>query len=1049
MSQFFVLHGAAALSEFRIAGLLARLQGIDPGIQGLQAHYVYAIALRSAHAKHASLSAEARQRLAELLGVTDGGNTPAATGDGHCVVLPRLGTLSPWSSKASDIAQHCGLDAVARIERGIRYSFQHRRRSLFGRRQDERDALEMDALTACLHDRMTECVMPDDFDASLLFRTLTSPPMATVDVAARGSAALHEANQTWGLALSDDEIDYLSEAFAAAGRNPTDVELMMFAQANSEHCRHKIFNASWIVDGQSQDHSLFQMIRNTERCAPQGTVVAYSDNAAIMQGHVAEVWRPGQDGRYHGTALQTHIVMKVETHNHPTAIAPFPGAATGSGGEIRDEGATGRGARPKAGLTGFSVSHLHLPEAVRPWENMRDAARSDGAGTDAAYGQPERIATPLQIMLDGPLGGAAFNNEFGRPNLAGYFRVYEQQVAGRMYGYHKPIMIAGGLGTIDDGQTHKHEIPPGALLIQIGGPGMRIGMGGSAASSMATGSNSADLDFDSVQRGNPEMQRRVQEVINACQALGEANPILSIHDVGAGGLSNAFPELVDGAGRGANFDLRRVPLEESGLAPREIWSNESQERYVLAILPEHLSGFEALCRRERAPFAVIGTATAERRLRVRDAESAGDPVDMDMDVLLGKPPRMLRDVQRQTQALPEVNVYDLDLGEIIERVLTHPTVGDKRFLITIGDRTVGGLSSRDQLVGPWQTAVADCAVTLSDYHGVTGEAMAMGERTPLAVINAPASGRMAVAEAITNLAAAPIESIGRIKLSANWMAACGAPGQDAALYDTVRAVGMEFCPALGIGIPVGKDSLSMRTTWNAAGEAREVIAPVSLIVTAFAPVGDVRQTLTPELRRDAGKTELILIDLGAGKNRLGASILAEVTQQIGNSTPDIDDPARLSAFFAAIQALNQAGDLLAYHDRSDGGLFVTLCEMAFAAHCGISINVDLLTLDGEHGSDQGDAKNWATQVAPRREAATLRALFAEEAGAVIQIRSERRRAVMDVLRAHGLGACSEIIARPNDSDVIEIHRDARQIYSRAYRVAALMGRDGLAHNAPS
>jgi len=807
---------------------------------------------------------------------------------------------------------------------------------------------------------------------------------------------------------------------------------MMFAQANSEHCRHKIFNADWIIDGEAQDKSLFAMIKNTHQLQPKGTIVAYSDNSSIIEGAtVSRFYARGaaEGNTYRASDELTHILMKVETHNHPTAISPFPGASTGAGGEIRDEGATGRGAKPKAGLTGFTVSNLQLPDALQAWENAADVT-AIGQQDAGQYGKPERIASALQIMIDGPLGGAAFNNEFGRPNLGGYFRTYEQNVGGNVQGYHKPIMIAGGIGSISDKHTKKNELPVGSLLIRLGGPGMRIGMGGSAASSMATGSNTADLDFDSVQRGNPEMERRAQEVINACWAMDDKNPILSIHDVGAGGLSNAFPEITNDAKRGAIFDLRKVPLEESGMAPKEIWSNESQERYVLAIAPESLPLFEYFCQRERCLFAVVGTATEERQLKVIDPQHDNNPVDMPMDVLLGKPPKMLRDVKHLNPALPAVDLTGMDLLEVSQRVLKLPTVADKSFLITIGDRTVGATSVRDQMVGPWQIPVADCAVTSMSFEGYLGEAMAMGERTPLAVINAAASGRMAVGEALTNIAAAAIADISDVKLSANWMAACGQPGQDAALFDTVKAIGMELCPALGISIPVGKDSLSMRTTWKDEGQAKAVTSPVSLIVSAFAPVSDVRRSLTPQIRTDLGDTAIILIDLGRGKNRMGASALTQVMQQIGNETPDVDSAEDLKAFFAAIQQLNSEQKLLAYHDRSDGGLFTSLCEMAFAGHSGLSINLDILTMESEHAADWGDSKNWTGQVAERRNEMTLRALFSEELGAVLQVRAEQKSEVMNVLRSFNLGACSHIIGKPNTRDVIEFSRDAKTIYSQ-------------------
>ena len=827
---------------------------------------------------------------------------------------------------------------------------------------------------------------------SHLFDARAAEPLAHVDVLGQGEAALVAANASFGLALSGDEIDYLVDAFTRLGRNPSDVELMMFAQANSEHCRHKIFNADFTIDGERQALSMFGMIRNTEKLSPQHSIVAYSDNSAVMEGGPVQRWlaQPPADGFseapvYGHRDEVAHVLMKVETHNHPTAISPFPGAATGAGGEIRDEGATGRGAQPKAGLTGFSVGHLHLPGLAEPWEAQ-------------PIGRPAHIASALQIMVDGPLGGAAFNNEFGRPNLAGYFRVFEQPVAGVQRGYHKPIMIAGGLGAISAGQTHKLPFAAGTLLVQLGGPGMRIGMGGGAASSMAAGTNTAALDFDSVQRGNPEIQRRAQEVINHCWAQGARNPILAIHDVGAGGISNAFPELVDGAGKGATFDLRQVPLEETGLAPKEIWCNESQERYTLAIDPARLALFVQMCSRERCPYAVVGVATDAPALVLEDGPGGDRVIDMPMQVLLGKPPKMHRDVQRVQRSEAPLDLSDIALDDVAYSVLRHPTVASKRFLISIGDRTVGGLSHRDPMVGPWQVPVADCAVTLADHSGFRGEAMALGERTPLAALDAPASGRMAVAEAITNLLAAPI-SLPRIKLSANWMAACGEPGEDAALYDTVRAVGMALCPALGIGIPVGKDSLSMRTKWRDGDTDKQVTAPVSLVITAFATLDDVRGTLTPQLQ--AGDTTLILVDLGQGKNRMGGSMLAQVTRQFGDTVPDLDDPAQLQALVAAINQLRRDNKLLAYHDRSDGGLWAAACEMAFAGQRGLSLNVDLLVTEGDGISsslaDHGDSKNWASQVSARRNELTLKALFNEEIGVLIQVARSERDAVLGVL----------------------------------------------------
>ena len=1007
--------GGDALSAFRAQALLSRLQEVQPRIAGIAARHVHWVWSES------ELPRPLRDKLEGLLRY---GDPYAGPTEGPLVVVtPRLGTVSPWASKATDIAHNCGLP-IKRIERVTEYRLVTKTGLLGGAKPLTPEELERSA--AVLHDRMTESVLWSREDAAHLFDEQPGKPMAHVDVLGEGRQALERANREFGLALSDDEIDYLVDAFTGLRRNPTDVELMMFAQANSEHCRHKIFNARFTIDGVAQERSMFQMIRHTHETAPAHTVIAYSDNAAVMEGGEVERWLPQgyTNAPAYGARRETaHVLMKVETHNHPTAISPFPGASTGAGGEIRDEGATGRGARPKAGLTGFSVSHLQLPGTSEPWER-------------SAYGKPEHIASPLQIMIDGPLGGAAFNNEFGRPNLGGYFRVYEQTVAGQRRGYHKPIMIAGGVGTIAATQTHKVEFPAGTLLIQLGGPGMRIGMGGGAASSMAAGANTAELDFDSVQRGNPEIQRRVQEVINHCWALGEKNPVLAIHDVGAGGISNAFPELVDGAHKGARFDLAKVPVEESGLAPKEIWCNESQERYVLAVSPEALPLFEAMCERERCPYAVVGTATEEKHLAVVDTRAADSdtPIDMPMDVLLGKPPKMHRIVERVARQIPALELTGVSLAQVAFDVLRHPTVASKRFLITIGDRTVGGLDHRDQMVGPWQVPVADCAVTLADYAGFRGEAMSMGERTPLAVLNAPASGRMAVGEAITNLLAAPI-ALERVKLSCNWMAACGEPGEDAALYDTVKAVGMELCPALGISVPVGKDSLSMRTRWADQGEAKQVTAPVSLIVSAFATLDDVRPTLTPQLQ--PGDTTLVLIDLGQGRHRMGGSMLAQVLDQFGDEVPDLDDPALLKALVSAINELRGQGRLLAYHDRSDGGLWASVCEMAFAGHLGVSLNVDLLVTEGDGIGDSraeyGDSKNWASQVSARREELTLRALFSEELGVVIQVPTAERDEVMQLLRRHGLSKHSHFIGKPNDRGVIEVWRDTKVVFSAPLR----------------
>jgi phosphoribosylformylglycinamidine synthase len=973
------LPGGAALSGFRLDKLNRLVHGVDAGLSVHSSQYWHFVEVTREPDAHE------RGVLGRLL--TYG---PPAPPQGNwsveVLVAPRLGTISPWSSKATDIARLCNLDFVRRIERGTVFHL-----------SGAADA----RILPFLHDRMTETVLPSHEAAEDLFRHVAPKPMTAVDVLGGGAAAIEEANARFGLALAPDEIEYLVRYFLRAGRNPTDVELTMFAQANSEHCRHKIFNASWIVDGRAADESLFGMIRRTDGANPQGTVSAYSDNAAVMEGRTIRRFAANPvSRRYEYREGLTHTLMKVETHNHPTAISPFPGAATGSGGEIRDEGATGRGSKPKAGLCGFSVSDLRIPGFVRPWETPES--------------KPGRIASPLSIMIEGPIGAASFNNEFGRPNLAGYFRTFELAAAGVVRGYHKPIMLAGGLGNIQAGDAHKADVPPGALLIQLGGPGMLIGMGGGSASSMTTGTNTADLDFDSVQRGNAEIQRRAQEVIDRCWALGAANPILSIHDVGAGGLSNALPEIAHGSHRGARINLRAAPNEEPGMTPREVWCNEAQERYVLAISPASLDLFRSICDRERCPFAVVGETTEEQRLEVRDPIFGTKPVDMDLAALLGKPPRMTRDVARKKPGLPAFDPGGVDLADAVERVLRAPAVADKTFLVTIGDRTVGGLSARDQMVGPWQVPVADCATTVLGFGEYAGEAFSIGERTPLAVANAEASGRMAVGEALTNLAAAPVRALSLVKLSANWMAAAGAPGEDAALFDTVRTVALDLCPALGISIPVGKDSMSMRTAWVEGGERREVVSPLSLIVSAFAPCDDVVGTLTPQLRLDCGPTVLVLADLAPGRARLGGSVLAQVFGQVGNETPDVDEPAVIRGLFAALRDLRQAGRLLAYHDRSDGGLFVTLAEMAFAGRAGLSIDAAAVV-----GPDGAGVSN----------AALVAGLFAEELGAVVQVREADAAAVIETLGREGLSA--RVVARPGAGERIAVTRGAQVVYERS------------------
>ena len=980
MSVVLPLRGVTALSDFRVEKLLQKAAALGLPEVKLKSEFWYFVGSEKA------LDAATVEKLQALLAAQSVEQTPEAREGLHLfLVTPRLGTISPWASKATNIAENCGLEGIERIERGMAVWLE-------GRLNDE----QKQQWAALLHDRMTESVLPDFQTASKLFHHLESETFSTVDVLGGGKEALVKANTEMGLALSSDEIDYLVENYQALQRNPSDVELMMFAQANSEHCRHKIFNADFILNGEKQPKSLFGMIRDTHNAHPEGTVVAYKDNSSVIEGAKIERFYPNaaenQGYRFHEE--DTHIIMKVETHNHPTAIAPFAGAATGAGGEIRDEGATGKGSRPKAGLTGFTVSNLNIPDLKQPWEQD--------------YGKPEHISSPLDIMIEGPIGGAVFNNEFGRPNLLGYFRTFEEKFDGQVRGYHKPIMIAGGLGSIQAQQTHKEEIPEGALLIQLGGPGMLIGLGGGAASSMDTGTNDASLDFNSVQRGNPEIERRAQEVIDRCWQLGDQNPIISIHDVGAGGLSNAFPELVNDAGRGAVFKLREVPLEEHGLNPLQIWCNESQERYVLSILEKDLDTFRAICERERCPFAVVGTATDDGHLKVRDDLFSNNPVDLPLNVLLGKPPKTTRTDKTVTPSKKPFNAGDIDITEAAYRVLRLPTVAAKNFLITIGDRSVGGMTHRDQMVGKYQTPVADCAVTMMGFNTYRGEAMSMGEKPTVALFDAPASGRMCIGEAITNIAAVNIGDIGNIKLSANWMAACGNEGEDEKLYRTVEAVS-KACQALDLSIPVGKDSLSMKTVWQDGEEKKSVVSPLSLIISAFAPVQDVRKTVTPELK-NVEDSVLLFIDLGFGKARMGGSAFGQVYNNMTGDAPDLDDTGRLKDFYGVIQELVAEDKLLAYHDRSDGGLFATLAEMAFAGRCGL--NVDLTSLV----ANQADVNE-----------ASIRALFNEELGAVIQIAKQDVAAVEALFKEADLalhtvatiGSDEKIVIRNQTGIVLE------------------------------
>ena len=992
------LPGQPALSNFRLSKLTRKLRQADRRVTGVEARFVYLIDT------NATPNAEQRERLEALLLSNDEPGTLSSQAR-TVYVLPRPGTISPWSSKATDIAKACDIDTVERIERGICYGL------LCAAETGDRDIRDLGQL---LCDRMTETLFTDVAEAARIFETHAPRPVATVPLETQGRDALVAANADLGLALSDDEIDYLQRCYGELGRDPSDAELMMFAQANSEHCRHKIFNASWVIDGEKKDQRLFGMIKSTTEQTPAGVISAYSDNAAVIEGSNGQRLMPDPDSReFRYVDEPIHILLKVETHNHPTAISPFPGAATGSGGEIRDEGATGLGAKPKAGLSGFTVSHLRIPGWAQNWEDD--------------FPHPDRLATPLEIMTDGPIGAAAFNNEFGRPNLAGYFRTFESRLPGlpenEIRGYHKPIMIAGGVGNVRAEHANKIDVPVGAAVIVLGGPAMLIGLGGGAASSLAGGTSSEDLDFASVQRGNPEMERRAQEVIDRCWAMGADNPILLIHDVGAGGLSNAVPEAVDHSKRGARIELREVDNAEPGMSPMGIWCNEAQERYVLLVAQERVDAFRSMCERERCPVSVIGELTDDGNLLVTDRDFDTNVVDMPMQMLLGNPPKMERNVQHAPVPKSTLDLADIPLEEAARRVLRFPAVADKSFLIHIGDRTVGGLSVRDQLVGPWQVPVSDVAITASGFAATTGEAMAMGERTPLAATNAPASGRMAVAEAITNIAAAPIADLSKVRLSANWMAAAGHPGEDANLFDTVKAVGDELCREIGVAIPVGKDSMSMRARWEDEDGEHQVVAPVSLIVSAFAPVSDVTRHLTPQLRASEEPTYLLLFDLGGGRNRLGGSCLTQVYRRLGGDTPDLDQPRQLAGFFAAIQELNSRDMLLAYHDRSDGGLLATVAEMVLASRLGVS-----LALSGSHNE-------------------LLHALFSEEIGAVVQVEKNKLTQIQMVLDHHDIAATAigrveagaRLIVRSDDDIVLDLDRREmqREWSGMSHRIQAL------------
>jgi phosphoribosylformylglycinamidine synthase len=998
--QPIILQGRPAFSDFRLKALKSALNEAlsldDSGsgdcpqspqtVASIDATEVYFIEAEG------PLDDQSTERAFALLGATEHFER-----DSGFFVTPRKGTISPWSSKATDIFHNCALD-IARVERGLHFRLTTADGRVLGME-------DLGLALLALHDRMTEAVYDDVSD---FFQHLQPAPLRTVPLMTEGPESFKKANVDWGLAMSPEEIDYLVAAYQKMERDPTDAELVMFSQVNSEHCRHKIFNADWIVDGEKSELSLFKMIRNTHALNPDGVLVAYSDNSGVLEGFPGDWWEVEQtEGSfaYRKTASQLDILCKVETHNHPTAISPFPGAATGVGGEIRDEGATGIGGRPKAGLAAFMVSNLEVPGYPLPWEQK-------------IAEHPSRMASPMDIMIEGPIGGAAFGNEFGRPQLCGMFRTLDLIHNDRHRGYHKPIMAAGGMGNLKREHVAKKDISPTACIIQLGGPAMKIGLGGGAASSIGAGSQSEALDFDSVQRGNPEMERRCQQVIDGCIALGADNPMLSIHDIGAGGLSNGLPELVEATG--GVFHLRKVHNEDASMSPMEIWCNESQERYVMAVMPDRIEAFQKLCERERCPFAIVGEATDDGRLVLEDSHFENKPIDMEMSVLLGKTPKMLKDVTRLVEDHAELDVSEMQLPEAIDRVLRFPAVANKTFLITIADRSITGMVTRDQMVGPWQTPVADVAVTSTTMDTTTGEAMAMGERTPLAILDAPASGRIAIGECLTNLAASNVGKIGRIKLSANWMVAAGEAGEDANLYDTVKAVGMELCPALGICIPVGKDSMSMRTSWqDSAGKDHKQVSPLSLMVTGFSSVEDVRKTVTPDLK--SSDSALLLIDLGQGKNRLGGSTLAQVYNQVGNATPDLDDPEQFKGFFAAIQELLAEDLILSYHDRSDGGLLATICEMAFAGRKGVNFILDKLTIN--HSTTQ-----------PLNHS-TLSALFSEELGAVIELDKTKLLDVTAILNKHGISEISHLIGNTTNDPTLNIQLNNQLLFSE--RLATL------------
>ena len=972
--SFIALKGQQGLSEFRLKALLELIRENFSQVQAINCKDFF---FSSLHYQSNELIKPTENELSKILKAKV---FKKELKTNQFILIPRIGTISPWSSKATDILINAGFDSLKRIEKGLCFSLEIPL-------ELEKDSLK--EIGQKIYDRMTQSVITDISSAEHLFRQLEPKPVLAVDILKQGKKSLYDANDLLGLALSEEEIEYLYMNYLENNSNPTDAELMMFAQANSEHCRHKIFNAEWEIDGKKAPKSLFDMIRNTYAKNSNGVLSAYKDNAAVLKGHKAKRFFPDSASVYIAKEEPIHLVTKVETHNHPTAISPFPGASTGSGGEIRDEGATGRGAKPKAGLCGFSVSNLRIPGFEEDWEGKEN--------------KPDRICSPLQIMLEAPIGAAAFNNEFGRPNILGYFRTFEMTINDNVYGYHKPIMLAGGLGNIRNSHVEKSVVPVGSKLVVLGGPAMLIGLGGGSASSLLSGEAELDLDFASVQRDNAEMERRCQEVLDRCWQRGDSNPILFIHDVGAGGLSNAIPELIKDSGHGGFIELRDIPNAEVAMSPMEIWCNESQERYVMAIGTADLQEFLDICDRERCPVAVVGEITEGSNLKVHDTLFDNYPIDISLDTIFGNTPKTIRKFNKETKRSTEPELIEPEISSLIKKVLRHPAVGSKGFLITIGDRSITGLISRDQMVGPWQVPVADNSVTLSSFFASTGEAMSIGERTPCAIINSSAASRMAVAEAVTNIISSGIEKLSDIKLSANWMGAPEKLSGNQDLFQAVEAVGMDLCPTWGICIPVGKDSLSMATSWmDKQKKDHSVISPLSLIISAFAPLKDVSLALTPQIDLTSDSpSELIFIDLAKGKKRMGGSIAFQVSSQFLGSIPDVECVKEMPKLVEVLHQLIKEKKIIAYHDRSDGGLICSLLEMAFAGRNGLDIKLDQIC----ESHDQ-----------------TFEALFNEELGIVIQVPTKHIEEVLNLVSEVGLNKNVFRIASPNKSKLIKLFR---------------------------